>query len=188
MATKAKRNSGMLRNVGWTVGVVAVLGMAVGIALSVSGPPLPELEGVETFADLGTEHLAAGESAPAYNSDPPTSGPHADRPAPCGIYREPVPDVNQLHSLEHGAVAIQYSPDLPNDQIESLESIGRSLGAEVIVAPRSGLSAPIALTAWTKRLLLQDVDTDVIRAFDADFGNRSPEPGAICPLEIDQSR
>lgn len=174
------------RRLAWAVGIVVVLAGATAIAFSVVQPPPAELEGVETFPDLGVDHLAAGEPAPEYNSVPPTSGPHAEQPAPCGIYRQPVPDVSQLHSLEHGAVVVQYSPDLPRDQIEALEGIGRSMGDEVIVAPRPGSPAPVVLTAWTKRLLLDEVDESVVRGFDAEFGNRSPEPGAICPPEVDE--
>lgn len=151
-------------------------------------PPPPELVDVETFPDMGIEHLAPGVPAPVYNSDPPTSGPHAQSPAPCGIYRRPVDDTAQLHSMKHGVVVIQYDPDLAQDQIESLEGINWSPAAEMIVAPRLNNPAPVALTAWTKRLLLDEVDTDVVVAFRQEFGNRSSEPAAQCPFQVDESR
>lgn len=168
-----------------------ILGGAVAVAMDASrpeAPPPPELEAVETFPDMGVQHIPAGSPTPEYNSDPPTSGPHDQVPAPCGVYRQPVPDVNQLHSMEHGAVVIQYRPDLPTDQLAELEGIDWSSVDEVIVAPRPDNPAPLVLTAWTKRLLLERVDIEVITAFEREFGNRSPEGGAQCPFQVDETR
>lgn len=78
-------------------------------------------EGVrETFPDLGGEHLSdddtsaviAGSLGPLeYNSVPPTSGTHSPFWAECGVYLQAIPDIVQVHSLEHGAVLIQYNPE-----------------------------------------------------------------------------
>lgn len=174
----------------WAGLILVIVGGAVALAIDLvqpEAPPPPELEAVETFPDLGGQHLAAGAPAPAYNSDPPTSGPHLPTPAPCGIYRQPVPDVASVHSMEHGAIVVQYDPALAQDEIEQLEEIGRSIGGEIIVAPRPGNPAPVALTAWTKRLLIDRVDQDVISAFEREFGNRGPEPLAQCPFQVDES-
>lgn len=97
-------------------------------------------------------------------------------------------DLTQLHSMEHGAVMVQYDPNLPPAQVELLEDIDWSPAAKVIVAPRPSVPAAVALTAWTKRLLLDEVDVHVITAFQREFGNRSPEPGAQCPMQVDDSR
>lgn len=185
------RGTVLRRRLLWVGVVVLVLGGSTWIASDLTRPeppPPPEFEAVENFSDMGVQHLAEGAPAPEYNSDPPTSGPHAQAPAPCGIYRQPVPDVSQLHSMEHGAVVVQYHPDLPQDQVELLEDINWSPAAEVIVAPRPDNPAPVALTSWTKRLLLDDVDTNVVTAFQGEFGNQSPEPAAQCPMQIDDTR
>lgn len=175
-----------------TIGVgVAIIAGAAFVAMDVAQPPPPpppELEAVEAFPDLGVLHLSAGSAVPEYNSDPPTSGPHSATPAPCGIYRQPVPDIAQLHSMEHGAAVVQYDPELPAEQIRLIEEIGWSAGDEVIVAPRPGNPAPLALTTWTKRLLLDEVDIEVITAFEREFGNQSPEGAASCPMQVDETR
>lgn len=183
--------SGLGRWLLWGGVLVVVLGVSVLLAVELAqpeAPPPPELEAVETFPDQGVQHIGTDEPTPEYNSNPPTSGPHSPVPAACGIYRQPVPDVNQVHTLEHGAVIVQYHPDLPTEQVETLEGINWSPAAKVIVAPRPDNPAPIALTAWTKRLLLDEADTDVIVGFQREFGNQSPEPGAPCPMEVDQTR
>lgn len=175
----------------WVGVAVAVLGGAVGLAVDLvrpEPPPPPELDAVTIYPDMGVRHLALGSPIPAYNSNPPTSGPHAPAPAPCGIYRQPVSDPAQLHSMEHGAVVIQYHPDLPPDQLTELEAIDWSPVDEVIVAPRLDNPAPVALTAWTRRLLLEQVDVEVIVGFEREFGNQSPEGGAQCPFQVDETR
>ncbi|MGH8953222.1 MAG: DUF3105 domain-containing protein [Acidimicrobiia bacterium] len=175
----------------WIGGIVVVLGGAVFIAADVAqpeAPPPPELEATETFEELDPVHLAPGSPTPEYNSDPPTSGPHDPSPAPCGIYREPVSDQGWLHSLEHGAVFVQYDPSLPETDIEAVEDMVRSNGREILLAPRPGIPAPYALGAWTRLLLVDEIDQNLVDSFEREFGNRfSPEPGAVCPFAIDQS-
>lgn len=187
--SKTGQSSGLMGKLIWVAVVVVILAGAVLLAIDLTAPeppPPPELEAVETFDDMGTQHLAAGQETPEYNSDPPTSGPHAETPAACGVYRQPVPDVNALHSMEHGAIVLQYDPELSQEQIVELEEIGRDVGGEIIVAPRPDNPAAVTLTAWTKLLVLDEVDGDVISAFEREFGNRSPEAGAQCPFQVDE--
>jgi hypothetical protein len=186
---KTGQSRGLVGKLVWVAALLVILGGAVALAIDVAQPeppPPPELEAVEAFPDMGNLHLGAGQAVPEYNSDPPTSGPHSATPAPCGIYRQPVPDVNYLHSMEHGAIVVQYDPTLAEDQIEELEKIGRSVGGEIIVAPRPGNPAAVALTSWTNLLLLDEVDGDVIAGFEREFGNRSPEPAAQCLFQVDK--
>jgi hypothetical protein len=187
--SKPAQSGSPTRIIIWMAVAVVVLGGSVLLAMDVAqpeAPPPPELEAVETFPDMGAEHLAPGAAAPDYSSDPPTSGPHSGTPAACGIYRQPVPEVAYLHSMEHGAIVVQYDPDLTQEQVDELEEIGRDAGGEIIVAPRPGNPAPVAITAWTKLLLLDEVDGEVIAAFEQEFGNRSPEPAAQCAFQIDE--
>ena len=156
--------------------------------------PAPEPVRV-SFADLGRDHLSDEDSVailegrldpPEYNSVPPTSGSHAQGWAPCGIYRQQVPDIIQVHSLEHGAVMIQYLPEIDPEDVLTLESFGRQLGSHFVVSPNDGLTSPIVLTAWTVMLELQVLDLGVIDEFWADFANQGPDQ-VDCPLDVDEA-
>ena len=49
-----------------------------------------------------------------YPSVPPASGPHSEPTVAAGVYDEPVEIGPAIHSLEHGAAHIWYSPDVAN--------------------------------------------------------------------------
>ncbi|MGH9169026.1 MAG: DUF3105 domain-containing protein [Acidimicrobiia bacterium] len=140
---------------------------------------------VETFPDQGASHVPP-DTQPEYNSEPPTSGPHVQAWAPCGIYRQEVPDLLQVHDLEHGVVMVQYDPEISNEDRRALEDLGRALGDHIIVAPRSGMTGPVVLTAWTKLLRLEEVNEEAIRAFYREFAGSGPER-VPCPFEFDES-
>lgn len=53
---------------------------------------------------------------------PPTSGDHVEEQQANDAYRETPPPVSVVHSLEHGRLATQYRPDLPEQA--QLELIG----------------------------------------------------------------
>jgi hypothetical protein len=53
-------------------------------------------------------HIQVGDAHEPYNTDPPTSGPHAGT-VRAGFYDEALPDENLVHNLEHGYVIIGYN-------------------------------------------------------------------------------
>jgi hypothetical protein len=78
----------------------------------------------------------------SYPSTPPASGPHNGTPLQANVYSDP-PDIYQaIHSLEHAAVIIWYSPDAASDpaMADELAKLQTFFGktreqAKVIVAP-----------------------------------------------------
>ncbi len=137
--------------------------------------------GVQTFPDLGRRHLKHGENYTAYNSVPPTSGPHDPVPAPCGVFTQPISNPVQVHDLEHGVVMIQYRPGLDPAQVQALEALGRSYSSHVIVAPYPNLPEAVAATAWTRLLASNAADIAKLRSFIDLFRQHGPEPGIPCP-------
>ncbi|NLD76028.1 MAG: DUF3105 domain-containing protein, partial [Acidimicrobiales bacterium] len=99
----------------------------------------------------------------------------------CGIYDEPVPVANAVHSLEHGAVWVSYHPDLPPSDVAALREAveGESYA---LLSPYPDLASPVVLTAWGVQLEVDNVDDDRIPTFLNKYlqGEQTPEPGASC--------
>lgn len=80
-----------------------------------------------------------------------------------------------------------YDLSVNPSAIEDVENAVRSNRGEIIRAPRSDNPAPFTLAAWTRLLTVDELDPDLVDGFEREFGNRfSPEPGAVCPFQIDQ--
>jgi len=150
---------------------------------------------VETFPEIAVDVylsetavrqiLASEIPPPDYNSNPPTSGARAGKAAACGIFRQPVPDVYQVHDLAIGVVVFQYALSVEDVEVERLEELARRLGDRIIVAPRSGMDAPIVATAWTTMMRLVTVDEALLEAFYDQYVGSGPEEGE-CPFEVDE--
>ena len=170
------------------IAAAAVALVACGGSTAEPGPVLPTV----TFAELESNPVGGDAQAaildgtvdePEYNSDPPTSGSHADDWADCGVYRVEIPNIYQVHSLKRGTVIIQYSPTIQDATRAALEDVVRSLGSDAIVAPRSGLPSPVVVTAWGTLMELTGADTESIERFHAEFAGQAPV-AAECPLTV----
>jgi len=127
-------------------------------------PPENPPEGVRTFPATSNNTV---EGPIEYDRDPPTNGDHSPIWQNCGFYREPVENETAVHSMDHGAVWIAYSPDLPQDQVEALRGYGQE--EYVLVSPYSGLSAPVVATAWRNQLELEGANDPRLRQFVDQF-------------------
>lgn len=174
--------------------LLVVLAACGGTAPTTTTTGVDSLSGVETFADQGQDHLdelelqaiLGGAAGPEYNSSPATSGTHAPQSAPCGVYLQEVPDIYLVHTVEHGAVIIHYDPTIVTDPTP-LQSFARDRGEYVVVHPRSGLSSPVVLTAWTHLLALDGVDLDTVGTFADAYVGKAPEVGVPCPFDVDET-
>jgi hypothetical protein len=99
----------------------------------------------------------------------------------CQFYDQPIHDETGVHSMEHGAVWITYSPDLPADQIATLKAFEPSKDY-LLITPYAGLPAKVVATAWGKQLYLDSVDDPRLAQFIATFehGPQTPEDGVPC--------
>ena len=134
----------------WTTGlaVATLAAIIVGYFAYRAGADLPGVK----FEDQGNAHIQlATEPHVAYNSEPPTSGPHLPYIAPWGIHDVPIARELQVHNLEDGGVMVQYSCPTPcPDLVAKLAEIVRRYDIQVILAPFPGMRNRIALTAWTR--------------------------------------
>jgi hypothetical protein len=160
--------------------VVAVL-VVLGGALA-AGPLLGSIsssaaQGTQ-FANLGQEHVNPGAPHAAYNSNPPTSGPHYPDAARWSVYDQPLPDETLVHNLEHGGIVIGYNcPDGCPELVAQLKQLAGEYRSKVILAPRPNKDVPyrITLTAWTWLDGFNEFDAERIRAFVKAHKDKGPE-------------
>lgn len=169
------------------IGSIVAAGLVGALVFAATRPEPAALAAVETFPDQGQQHTDPAGPTPAYNSNPATSGPHAPQPAPCGIYRQEVPDVYAVHNLEHGAVVVQYGSGVADNDRAGLEEFARRAGTHILVAPRPSLEAQVVATAWTKLLRLDGFDESAIQSFYDRFAQAGPERGIPCPFQTDEA-
>lgn len=120
-----------------------------------------DIEGVEAFDGLTFDHVT---TAVDYPQSPPAGGDHNAAWLNCGVYTEPVPDENAVHSLEHGAVWITYDPALPAADVATLQAFAENQ-SYVLVSPYEGLDSPVAVSAWGYQLKVDSVDDERLPVF-----------------------
>ena len=158
-------------------GVIGVLLLVGVVAWSVYRSNQPASS--QAVPIQGQQHIPVGQSHPAYNSDPPTSGWHYAEPARAGYYDTPLPDEQLVHNLEHGHVIISYDcgklSDCESVKAELQDIVGRFQRWKIVAVARENADAAIALTAWGRIDKLDSYDEDRIVAFVRRWRNRGPE-------------
>lgn len=173
-----RRNQNMILAAG---AVVFVILIAVVVYLSVRSEQ--PIAGEEVLASQGNMHIDFGSPSPiTYNSIPPTSGPHYGNLVEWGVYEEPQRYEHLVHNMEDGGVVVYYQcpegcPDIV-DQLKQIVQPYIDQGRHVVMVPNNpnwsinggpplhqDMGARIALTAWTRILKLNEVDSGKIRAF-----------------------
>ena len=178
-AAAQRSRTGRRTRFAWIALLVAVaLGLGVWFAWREAHRP------GESIADLGRAHVSQDLPGAAYNTSPPTSGPHAS-PTRWGEHFEQIPHVNQVHNLEHGGVLIQYNCEhealrgrcgqVRQDLREALRTAREEIDTKVILAPYTKMERPIALTAWTRLQYLAEPEREAILRFIRRNINRAPE-------------
>jgi hypothetical protein len=186
---EAKRADRQRRQFVWRVvwGIAGAIAVAlVGYFLWIAFGPKPG----QSLPIQGREHIQLGDPHEPYNSDPPTSGPHAP-PVLAGFYNEAPPDENLVHNLEHGYVIIWYNCSSLDEaacetlkgQIQAVMDRAKPVSfatdaKKLIAVPRPTMEAPIALTSWGRILKLDAFDEEAIVEFIDKLRNQAPEPNA----------
>jgi hypothetical protein len=182
----------LLMGLGAVIGAIAVIAFVL-VKATQAAPG-------KTVPLQGTQHINKGDTHPAYNSTPPTSGPHwnvADGgpenwggPVNWGIYDVQIPDEAQIHNLEHGGIMIQYSCSDCPELVAQLRSFYERYwpqhrlpmfpnSSKLVVAPYYGLPSRITLTAWGRIETMDSYDEERITRFvDAYRDKGAPEAGS----------
>jgi hypothetical protein len=127
--------------------------------------------------DEGNTHVT--EPTVDYKTSPPTSGNHNPDPQADGAYAEEPDPVHFVHSLEHGRIEIQYSPDLPEKDQLALKGVFDESPDGVLLFPNPDMPYEVAATAWTRLVGCKHYEgaatLDAIRDFRDIYRGNGPE-------------
>ncbi len=121
--------------------------------------------------DEGHTHLPQNSPPPIYKTTPPTSGNHVEPPyqQADGAYAETPDPLNVVHSLEHGRLAIQYKPSLPEKEQLELKGLYDTMYGASLLYPNDRMPYEVAATTWTNLIGCREykgsITLDAIRAF-----------------------
>jgi hypothetical protein len=136
-------------------------------------------DGVVSYSNTSRAH---DDTFNAWTEVPPTGGTHNNIWQTCQYYSAPIDPGKGVHSMEHGAVWITYSPDLPQVQVDKLKELADGQDY-ILVSPYIGLPSPVVASAWNKQLKLESADDGRLEQFIRVYKNspdNTPEYGASC--------
>jgi len=121
--------------------------------------------------DEGHTHIPPTAPTPNYGTNPPTSGNHVEPPfqQADGAYSEMPGEIFIVHSLEHGRMEIQYSPELPEEDQLELKGLYDTMYGGTLLFPNENMDYEVAATTWTNLMgcptYKGDITLDAIRDF-----------------------
>ncbi|MFD9358563.1 DUF3105 domain-containing protein [Streptomyces sp. NPDC060031] len=129
---------------------------------------------------LGRNHV---ETPVKYEMNPPVGGDHSPRWMNCNgdVYKNPIPEVNAVHSMEHGAVWVTYNEKAAKADLDKLaETVGKT--PYTLMSPDKEQAGAIMLSAWGKQLTVDNAADPRVAQFFTRYvqGQQTPEPGAAC--------
>jgi hypothetical protein len=144
-----------------------------------------EIDGnpIRTFSQSGVnQHTSETQQ---YPTTPAVSGAHAPQPSTCGVIGQSVPPENSVHALEHGAVGINFGPEVDPETIKDIEALVGEYEENVYSAPLAGMEAPIVISSWGRMMELETFDKAVVAEYIEAFAGKGPEAGQNCPNTAD---
>lgn len=163
----------------WIAGGILIVGLVVVIAVLLASRGTDETTSVQRFPIQGQQHIKLGQTHPAYNSDPPTSGWHYDTPLDSGFHEQPAADELVVHNLEHGHVVVFYDCSKLTDcqgTKDQLQKLAESYSNwKVTIVPRQNADAALAVAAWGRLDKLENYDEARIKDFISAWRDRGPE-------------
>ncbi|MER8001654.1 DUF3105 domain-containing protein [Streptomyces sp. NPDC095613] len=129
---------------------------------------------------LGRNHVTENVS---YPMTPPVGGDHNQVWMNCegDVYKDPIPNVNAVHSLEHGAVWVTYNEKAAADDVKKLgERVEKTPYS--LMSPVKEQSGALMLSAWGKQVTVDSATDPRVEQFFTKYvqGSQTPEPGAAC--------
>jgi hypothetical protein len=138
--------------------------------------------GCELQLDLeqeGDQHITKESEIPEYKTSPPASGNHHPEQLADGAYATFPEPWYFIHSLEHGRIEIQYSPDLSEEDQLAIKGVFDESPDGMLLFPNPDMPYEVAATAWTQLIGCDsfegDATLDAIRDFRDTYRGRGPE-------------
>lgn len=97
------------------------------------------------------------------------------------VYKNELPEVNAVHSLEHGAVWVTYNEKADKADVDKLAGTVAKT-PYTLMSPDKAQAGTIMLSAWGKQLTVDKADDPRVAQFFTKYvqGPQTPEPGAAC--------
>lgn len=180
-AYERNRRQWMMTKIG--AGVIALVVVAGLVFAGVNWARDRELnrvpDGVTEYAYAGGNH---NDEFREWTESPPVGGVHNNTWQKCGYYDGVINPGMGVHALEHGAIWITYSPDLPQEEKDKLRGLADD-DSWLLVSEYPGLYAPIVASAWNQQFVPESADAQELKQFIRVFKNNpdnTPEYGATC--------
>lgn len=130
----------------------------------------------------GHAHIPPTAPTPDYKTSPPTSGNHVEPPyqQADGAYSEMPSEIFIVHSLEHGRMEIQYSPELAEEDQLALKGLYDTMYKGTLLFPNENMDYQVAATTWRNLMGCSEykgaATLDAIRAFGKAKWGQGREP------------
>jgi len=172
MKKKNKSNNKLLLIL--VVLVVVVVGV-LAYSFLISDSQTDSEEMGQSISIQNRDHISESETVQVYNSNPPTSGPHAGA-IKGGYYDGEIEDINGVHNLEHGFIWITYR-NISTETKARLRKIANRYSGRVVVSERRANDAQITLASWGRfdKMSQEALDEDYVIRFIDKYTNQSPE-------------
>lgn len=135
----------------------------------------------------GKTHFTDEDKVVDRKTNPATSGDHFFNPNETGVgaiadgaFLGTASENRVVHSLEHGRVTIQYSPELSEAEQLELKGVFDADRPGIAMFPNPEMPYEVAATAWTNLVGCESYEgaptLDVVRNFRDAFRGQGPEP------------
>ena len=170
---KKNKNKNKIKVLLITIGVIALSMLAYSQIFKTPSIIMEDMS--KSIPIQNRDHINQSETLQVYNSNPPTSGPHAGA-IKGGFYSEEILDINGVHNLEHGYIWITYRNISPN-AIATLKKIAKRYSGRVLVSERMANDTQIAMASWGRldKMTESTFDEDYALRFIKKYTNKSPE-------------
>jgi hypothetical protein len=193
----AKRKRLLQIGGGAAVAVVVVAGVALAV-VGGGGSNRPDDTAVKAaataagctykaFPEEGRGHVTTTLTPKNFKTNPPTSGNHNPNPAQDGEYAagsEPKIE-NWVHTLEHGRVILQYTPNAPAGTVTALQRLFREPVLDsgnsyhmLLMQNNTNMPFETAAVAWRHYMGCKDAgpaSVKALRTFRDRFVDKGPE-------------